>query len=97
MCAEALVSHEHLTSDTNNSPRAKCCGQCAFLPSDPQKVQGTEEWDEAVEEMRSGWLAFYCVHSTDDQGRNQICAGYWAKFGRDLSAPFFQAADTPRR
>jgi hypothetical protein len=67
MCEEALVSHEHLTSETNNEPRKKCCEQCAFLPSDPQKVQGTEEWDEAVEEMRTGWLAFYCVHSTESR------------------------------
>lgn len=89
MCEDVLVSHEHLTEKTNNEPRKKCCGECAFLPSDPQKVQGTEEWDEAVEEMRTGWLAFYCVHSTDDHGRNQICAGYWAKYGRKIPAPFF--------
>ncbi|NTF18249.1 hypothetical protein G6L37_07500 [Agrobacterium rubi] len=89
MCTDELVSADHLTSATNNEPRSKCCGQCAFLPNDPQKVQATEEWADAVEEMRTGWLAFYCVHTKDDQGRNQICAGYWAKYGRKLTAPFF--------
>lgn len=89
MCAVDLVSEQHLTESTNELPRRKCCGECAFLPSDPQNVQATEEWADAVKEMRTGWLAFYCVHTKDDQGRNQICAGYWAKFGRHLKSPFF--------
>lgn len=80
-----LISEDHLTAETNETPRRKCCEQCAFLPSDPQNIQGTPEWAEWVADCESGWGVFYCTHTKDEQGRNQVCAGFHAKYGRHQS------------
>lgn len=79
-----IVEAENLTKEVNTTPRSKCCGECAFRRHDPQGVQQSPEWQDEVEEMRTGWLTFYCVHTKDDKGRNQVCAGYQALYGRHV-------------
>ncbi|MCV9964604.1 hypothetical protein OIU34_22190 [Pararhizobium sp. BT-229] len=89
MC-KPIVDGDYLTSKVNDTPRAKCCGECAFRRNDPQNLADLEEWEDEKEQMRKGWLAFYCVHTTDEQGRNQMCAGFWALYGRHQVLPFWE-------
>jgi hypothetical protein len=86
-----LISDEYLTPETNDTPRQKCCEACAFLKSDPQQLQCNPQWSEWVEDWRAGNDVFYCVHTTDDKGRNQVCAGFHALYGRHIPLPFWAA------
>lgn len=78
------ICEANLTAETNDTPRKKCCAECLFRQGDPQGLQADEDWSRWVFDWEMGLLVFYCVHTTDEQGRNQICAGYWALFGRHL-------------
>lgn len=85
-----LISDDYLTPETNETPRAKCCKECAFRRSDPQQLQCNPQWEEWVENWSKGHEAFYCVHTDDGTGRNQICAGFHALYGRHIPMPFWE-------
>lgn len=66
----------------SNQPRDKCCEGCAFRRSDPQGEH--VRLRQFADGFRMGRDIFYCIHTEDRLGRNQICAGYMAKFGRHI-------------
>lgn len=77
-----LIDDAYLTAETNQVPRKKCCGECLFRRNDPQQLQSHHEWALWEDEWAIGLAVFYCSHTTDKQGRNQVCAGYHALYGR---------------
>lgn len=77
---ESAGVYTDIIGPTIDTPRRKSCSGCAFRRHDPQGLQTDPEWGLLQDDWASGTVLFFCTHTTDEQGRHQLCAAFNALY-----------------
>lgn len=83
---DAEYTTDEVQPAADGRPWMKSCGECAFRKSDPQQIG--QAYQEKLADGQPGTV-FYCVHTSEENGDNRVCASY-ACLHRHEASPYVE-------